>query len=112
VDMMTPFVVGDTPVHGRDDRDAWVVAAGSGPLLHLVDHEFRVYYIILSCVVLMSEPQDPLGVAVGDLLPVAVAERGPLKPGDRFVAGLKGVVDGEHDGVGSDLQHGAGERGG
>jgi hypothetical protein len=29
----------------------------------------------------MSEPQDALGVAVRDLLPVAVAERGALRPG-------------------------------
>jgi hypothetical protein len=60
--------------------------------------------------VLRSEPQNPLCVAVGDLLAVAVAERGPLEPGHGLVAGLVGVVDGEHDGVGADFQHGAGQR--
>jgi hypothetical protein len=38
-----------------------------------------------------SEPQDALGVAVGDLFPVGVAERGPLEPGYGFVAGFVGV---------------------
>jgi hypothetical protein len=33
----------------------------------------------------MSEPQDPLCVAVGDLLPVAVAKRGRLDAGYGFV---------------------------
>ena len=58
-----------------------------------------------------SEPQDALGVAVGDLVPVGVAERGLLEPGHGLVAGFVRVVDGEQDGVGADLQHGAGERG-
>jgi hypothetical protein len=43
-------------------------------------------------VVLMSEPQDPLCVAVGDLLPVAAAERGPLDAGHGIEAGLVGVT--------------------
>jgi len=58
----------------------------------------------------MSEPPDALGVAVSDLLLVAVAERGALKPGHGLVAGFVGIVDGEHDRVRADLQDGAGER--
>ena len=53
-----------------------------------------------------SNPQDAFGVVVGDLVAVGLAQRCPHQPVDGLLRRLVGVVHGEHDGVGADLEKG------